>query len=242
MRTMEKWGMVWAEVRFQTLLVSMWNVIKYKPTLKITPQEKTSSWTSKNVTVYHWKNTRLLSMPEEIDLFTINKYFDLLDKIISNHSLGKKPEQIYNLDETTFCNNPSKTKFPQVEQLLVQEKEIELFCLEPMQQEKSSSYLLYLQAKTCGTSVWPRKMKDIRIHLVQQQGARWSLMFLRVIWNTHLSQMLQKSDKFYLYNEHCCKWHLHFKITASLQPHFLPLDLSCFKSLKIWWDAELVKW
>ncbi|CAG4958326.1 unnamed protein product [Parnassius apollo] len=42
--------------------------------------------------------------------FVIYEYFDLLEKVTRELELGNKPEQIYNLDETSFCSDPSKSK------------------------------------------------------------------------------------------------------------------------------------
>ncbi|KAJ8879015.1 hypothetical protein PR048_019621 [Dryococelus australis] len=46
-----------------------------------------------------------------LDPFKINTNFDLLHELLlTNHSLEMKPEQIYNLDEISFCTDPSRTK------------------------------------------------------------------------------------------------------------------------------------
>ncbi|CAG5031743.1 unnamed protein product [Parnassius apollo] len=42
--------------------------------------------------------------------FTVYEYFDLLENAINDLDLVEKPECIYNLDETSFCNDPSKSK------------------------------------------------------------------------------------------------------------------------------------
>lgn len=44
------------------------------------------------------------------DPFLINEYFDILQTVLSENDLHDKPEQIFNLDETYFCLDPSKLK------------------------------------------------------------------------------------------------------------------------------------
>ncbi|KOB65530.1 Uncharacterized protein OBRU01_22569 [Operophtera brumata] len=45
-----------------------------------------------------------------VDPFIIFPYFDLLEKTICDLNLQNKPSAIWNLDETSFSNDPSKTK------------------------------------------------------------------------------------------------------------------------------------
>lgn len=45
-----------------------------------------------------------------IDPFVINGYFDLLEKTVVQLGLENKPHLIFNLDETAFSRDPSKTK------------------------------------------------------------------------------------------------------------------------------------
>ncbi|CAF4806752.1 unnamed protein product [Pieris macdunnoughi] len=42
--------------------------------------------------------------------YTVYEYFDLLEDVLNDLDLTVKPERIYNLDETSFCNDPSKTR------------------------------------------------------------------------------------------------------------------------------------
>ncbi|XP_029348308.1 jerky protein-like [Acyrthosiphon pisum] len=44
------------------------------------------------------------------DPFIIYNYFDILHKTIKELNLENKPDRIWNLDETSFCLDPSKTK------------------------------------------------------------------------------------------------------------------------------------
>ncbi|KAL0811981.1 hypothetical protein ABMA28_009379 [Loxostege sticticalis] len=44
------------------------------------------------------------------DPFVIYEYFDLLKKVVEELNLKDKPQQIYNLDETSICNDPVKGK------------------------------------------------------------------------------------------------------------------------------------
>lgn len=44
------------------------------------------------------------------DPFIINAYFDILNQTLTDLSLHNKPEQIWNLDESSFSHDPYKTK------------------------------------------------------------------------------------------------------------------------------------
>ncbi|CAH1954589.1 unnamed protein product [Acanthoscelides obtectus] len=44
------------------------------------------------------------------DSFVIEQYFDMLKATLENNNLQNKPFQIYNIDETSFTLDPSKTK------------------------------------------------------------------------------------------------------------------------------------
>lgn len=50
------------------------------------------------------------SRKKACDQFIIYNYFDLLNKTILELNLENKPNRIWNLDETSFCLDPSKTK------------------------------------------------------------------------------------------------------------------------------------
>lgn len=44
------------------------------------------------------------------DPFVVNEYFNLLEKVLNDLQLTDRPQQIWNLDETSVCMDPSKTK------------------------------------------------------------------------------------------------------------------------------------
>ncbi|KAK4880960.1 hypothetical protein RN001_004279 [Aquatica leii] len=44
------------------------------------------------------------------DPYIINKYFDILEQTLTDLSLHEKPNQIWNLYESSFCHDPNKTK------------------------------------------------------------------------------------------------------------------------------------
>ncbi|XP_072378051.1 uncharacterized protein [Diabrotica undecimpunctata] len=47
---------------------------------------------------------------KNLDPFLIYNYFDLLENVIEELGLQERPSQIWNLDESSFCTDPSKTK------------------------------------------------------------------------------------------------------------------------------------
>lgn len=64
------------------------------------------------------RNSLSMKKPQSVEVarkracnpFTVYSYYDLLEKAVEELDLADKPEQIYNLDETSFCNHPSKSK------------------------------------------------------------------------------------------------------------------------------------
>lgn len=64
------------------------------------------------------RNQLSLKKPQSVEIarknacnpFTVYEYFDLLEKETDELGLIDKPERIYNLDETSFCNDPSKSR------------------------------------------------------------------------------------------------------------------------------------
>ncbi|KAJ8953804.1 hypothetical protein NQ318_006651 [Aromia moschata] len=47
---------------------------------------------------------------KSVDPFIINNYFDLVLEASKNLGIENKPHLVWNLDETSFCSDPSKTK------------------------------------------------------------------------------------------------------------------------------------
>lgn len=45
-----------------------------------------------------------------MDPFIVETYFDILEKSINDLKLSDKPHQLFNIDETSFNLDPSKTK------------------------------------------------------------------------------------------------------------------------------------
>ncbi|KAL0879425.1 hypothetical protein ABMA27_003176 [Loxostege sticticalis] len=44
------------------------------------------------------------------DPFIIQEFYNILEKVVKELELENKPEKIYNLDETSYCSDPKKTK------------------------------------------------------------------------------------------------------------------------------------
>lgn len=112
LRTMEKWG--YGLSRGEVLQIVGQYVTRNKIKTPFNDNIPGEDW------FLNFKKRHRLSLkkPEAVeyarrkalDPFIINTYFDLLHELISTYSLDKKPKQIYNLDETSFCTDPSKTK------------------------------------------------------------------------------------------------------------------------------------
>lgn len=91
--------------------------------------------------------------------YTVYEYFDLLEKVLRHLNLTEKPERIYNLDETSFCSDPSKTSWSLVKkefaapELLVPQEEItRRYYWRQMQSVIKFHHLLYFRANICGMS------------------------------------------------------------------------------------------
>ncbi|CAG5045631.1 unnamed protein product [Parnassius apollo] len=72
---------------------------------------KTGSMRSKDETIFLLKNLKLWRYRDVTRVtFIVYEYFEILEQIDEELDLKDKPHRIYNLDETSFCDNPVKGK------------------------------------------------------------------------------------------------------------------------------------
>ena len=90
------------------------------------------------------------------DPFVVNAYFDLLLSCLNDLELHSKPENVWNLDETSICVDPSKTKVvgekmcPQVEPQVDQERRTLQYWLPATLLEEKPHLLSYLKESMYG--------------------------------------------------------------------------------------------
>lgn len=107
------------------------------------------------------------------DPFIIEEYFDSLNKTLNELNLMDKPAQIYNLDETSFCMDPSKTKVVSekirhpLESQVALDLSIPQFYLVEMPAVKNCHRSLFIKGKISGTHGWP--LKTLRTQILHMQ-------------------------------------------------------------------------
>ncbi|KAJ8888189.1 hypothetical protein PR048_007676 [Dryococelus australis] len=158
--------------------------------------------------------------------FVINHYFDVPEKVLSDNDIEDKSHNIYHLDETSFCTDPSKSK-------VVGEK----------------------NSPSTRINGWHHQRRDSQIHpMLQQRMVGLKLMSSTTTKNAFIPHALHEGPILLLYGGHTT--HVDNRviylaienkiIIVKLPPHtshlLQLLDLSTFKQLKEDWDAKLVAW
>lgn len=196
------------------------------------------------------------------DPFVIKEYFSLLGKTIVELNLSDKPGQIWNLDETSFCTDPSKTK--------VVGKRGEVSTRTTSSPGRDNITVL-LACSAAGEKVPPLiifKGKHIwdqwtaaentgypnTSYAATDNGWMQSDVFLNYFKTSFLKAVGTERPQLLIYDGHSTHLSLNLLETArsedihiiKLPPHsshlLQPLDISVFKSLKTYWDEALVKW
>jgi len=197
------------------------------------------------------------------DPFIINEYFDLLKTTLLELDILDKPDHIWNLDETSFCADPSKTKVvggigtsstrttsgPGRDNTTVLcacsaagEKAMPLIIFKgkdvydewTTEEEDITKPTISYAATKRGWMETPVFYNYFRKNLVEQFGNRRPILLIYDGHSTHVGIDLIKEAM------------AEGIVILKLPPHsshiLQPLDIAVFKSLKATWDTKLVKW
>lgn len=199
---------------------------------------------------------------KNLDPFLIYDYFDLLEKTLTELDLHERPSQIWNLDESSFCTDPSKTKIvgqrgaPSTRTISGPGKQntTVLMCCSASG-EKAPPLIIFK-----GKHVWeqwtaPRGTEfPNTTYAATSKGWMETIVFKNYFQNSFLKHIGPERPVLVVFDGHAS--HLgadvinmaienHITI-LKLPPHtshiLQPLDLCVFKSLKTRWDAKLVEW
>ncbi|XP_068083401.1 uncharacterized protein [Anabrus simplex] len=194
------------------------------------------------------------------DPFVISEYFDLLLTCLDELQLHSKPENIWNLDETSLCIDPSKTK-------VVGQKNSPSSRTTSGPGKENTTVLAACNAAGGkappliifkGKYVWDQWVAPNgypgTVYASSINGWIDSDIFLSYFKNSLLPAFGENRPVLLIYDGH--KSHVDNRLVEAaveasvtilkLPPHtshlLQPLDLCVFRSLKNAWDAKLVQW
>lgn len=200
------------------------------------------------------------------DPFVINEYFTLLKKTLDDLDLHDKPNHIWNMDETSLCMDPSKTKVvgekgkPSTRVISGPGREnTTILSTVNAAGEKAPPLVIYK-----GKFVWdqwvagPHAHGDVPegkiVYAASTKGWMEKEIFNNYFEKSFLPIIGEERPVLVIYDGHST--HVDWKVLQlakennitilKLPPHtshlLQPLDLSVFKSLKTAWDKKLVVW
>lgn len=197
-----------------------------------------------------------------LDPFIIQDYFKLLKGVLDDLGLHDKPNQIFNLDESSFCVDPSKTKVvgkigvPSTRTVSGPGRENTTALFACSAAGLKLPPLLIFKGKSVWSEWVPAKGTDFpnTSYAATKKGWMESDVFVNYIKRTFIPNIGTERPILLIYDGHST--HITFevielamqeKITIlKLPPHsshlLQPLDLAVFRSIKCAWDAKLVKW
>lgn len=196
------------------------------------------------------------------DPFVVQNYFTLLRNTLDELELNDKPEQIWNLDETSFCLDPSKTKVvgkkgsPSSRTISGPGKENTTVLSGCSAAGNKAPPLIVFKGK----NIWDQWMAPQgkgfpnTAYAASPNGWMETEIFANFFEKTFLPCLGSKRPILLVYDGHST--HVGSKVIEiamreaitilKLPPHtshlLQPLDLSVFKSMKTTWDQKLVQW
>ncbi|XP_074026299.1 uncharacterized protein [Leptinotarsa decemlineata] len=195
-----------------------------------------------------------------LDHYIIYQYFDLLKSIMDEHGLHDKPERIWNLDESSLCIDPRKTKVmgdinaPSSRTISSPGKEnttIALMCSAAGQ--KAPPLIIHK-----GLHLWdqwiapPRTDFEGTVYAATKKGWMEKAVFKNHFINTIISSLPSGRLILIIYDGHSTHMNIETLeaavreqiIILKLPPHsshiLQSLDLAVFKYFKVKWDEKLV--
>ncbi|PZC77478.1 hypothetical protein B5X24_HaOG203356 [Helicoverpa armigera] len=198
------------------------------------------------------------------DPFVISDYFDLLKKTLHDLNLVENPNSIWNLDETSLCLDPTKTK-------VVGQKNKP--CARTPYGSGKENITVLAGASASGRKlpplivfkgkfVWDQWMADLNdsdydfelTYAASAKGWMETDIFHNYFEKVLIPSLGEERPALIIYDGHST--HVDARVVElavrnnvtilKLPPHtshlLQPLDISVFKSFKAIWDAKLVEW
>lgn len=196
----------------------------------------------------------------QVNPFVIYGFFDLLRKTVDELKLREKPQQIFNLDETSFCHDPKKTKVvgavgvrsTRMISSAGRENTSVLICTSATGQKLPP--LVIFKGKNIIESWISKNVKNETAYAASKRGWMESTIFLNRFKKCFLPNIPQDRPILLIYDGHAthinpdlCKLALENGVhILKLPPHtthvLQPLDVTVFGPFKTDWDKQLVKW
>lgn len=198
---------------------------------------------------------------KSMDPFIINGYFQLLEKTLNDLNLLDKPQQIWNLDESGFCLDPSKTRVVGNKGTAASRttagpgrENITVLMAANAAGYKAPPLIIFK-----GKNIWDEWVStDSKYpgttYAATSNGWMESHIFLNYFQKSFLKEIGDARPVLLIYDGHVS--HVDERLIScamqnnvtilKLPPHsshlLQPLDLSVFRSLKTRWDAHVVEW
>jgi hypothetical protein len=192
----------------------------------------------------------------EMDPFLVYEYFNLFQREVDRLELTNSPAHIYNVDETAFFDDPSRGK-------VVTEKGIPTHrpisgcgrdCFTAMAavsaDGKNLPPLVIFKAKNFYTTWKGNAALPGTTYAISENG--WITSEIWIEWFHTFLREVRERPLILIMDGHRTHLTLQFiqiarennvtaiKLPAHMTHRLQPLDLCCFKSLKMAWDKELV--
>lgn len=196
----------------------------------------------------------------QVNPWTIYGFYDLLEEQVKNLGLEHKPECIYNLDETSFCHDPSKSKVVglrgsksvRMTSSPGRENTSVLMCVSASGRKLPP--LIIFKGKNVMESWIQKEISNQTSFAATKRGWMESEVFRNWFEKCFLQQIPDERPILIIYDGHST--HINYKLIKSasdnnvtilkLPPHtshiLQPLDVAVFRGLKSEWDKDLVKW
>ncbi|XP_045450146.1 uncharacterized protein LOC123658900 [Melitaea cinxia] len=194
------------------------------------------------------------------DPFIVNEYFDILEEVLNELGLKGRPEKVWNLDESSFGNDPDKTKvvgargFASTRTIASSGKDnVTILFTASAVGDKLPPLII-----NRGKNTWDQWMSELGYENTSYAATKngWidSIVFEKYMFNTVLPHLGEDPPALLIFDGHST--HIQLRILEEAQKrgvtiiklpshasHLLqPLDLSVFKSMKNTWDEKLVQW
>ncbi|CAG4987045.1 unnamed protein product [Parnassius apollo] len=198
------------------------------------------------------------------DPFVIGEYFNLLENTLKDLDLFESPQLIWNLDETSLCLDPSRTKVcgqinkPCARSTHGSGKENITMLTGASANGKKLPPLIVFKGKF----VWDQWMAELvggdydfeLSYAASTKGWMETDIFYNYIEKVLIPSLGEERPVLIVYDGHST--HVHVRVVElairnritilKLPPHtshlLQPLDIAVFKSFKSIWDAKLVEW
>lgn len=263
LHTMEKWG--FGLSREEVIdLVSQYIILNKIPT-PFKGGVPGSDWFAN----FASRNSLSIKKPQAVeyarkkaaDPFIIDDYFNLLDKTIKSLGLENRPDRIWNLDETSYCSDPKKTKVVGLKGFASTrttsssgKNNTTVLFASSAAGEKGPPFIIfkgkYLWSEWTSSEGFPGTT-----YTATKNGWIESEAFEKFMSKSFIPMIKNKDEpSLLIYDGHST--HIQLSVIKKakennitiikLPPHsshlLQPLDLSVFKPFKDEWDKRMVKW